>query len=239
MVQKKRKRRRWRHALLTRTYPDINELPVVYKNLIGTVTDIITGKRSDPVTLHFNFYKTLSYKVFKQTKTWTPHTLLLLRVLIDRLPHLSREDIEQQAWLYLLEMWKFYSNRRGFIRSGASLFYDYVRVNLVRYMSAWMANQILMASGDHLGPVFSEETYLDEPEEFKLSLNWVILKKDTGRLCFLSTRQKYLVFLRYAKQMTTVQIAELTHQHRATVEQDFSIIKQLIGDHDDTTRNYS
>lgn len=228
-MPRKRKKKNWRRYIVNGMPPARYELPDRYENLLTTITNIILGKTNKPKTLHFVFYKTLSYKVFRQTKAWTPHTYLLLRTLIDKLPHISRDDIYQQAWLYLMEMWDFYASRYNHNKKTCFVFYDYVRFNLIRYMSSWMANQILMGVADNTGPVFLEETWMDDPEEIHLDLNWVIVQSSNGKLGLLSTRQKYLVFLRYVKQMTILDISGLTRRHRSAIEEDFSIINHLLG----------
>jgi len=95
-------------------------------------------------------------------------------------------------------------------------------------MASWVSHQILLNTGDLLVPQFSSVAYIDEPDELDLNLGWVLLKQDKGVMSELSTRQKYLVFLRYVKSMKIREIADLTQRHKTLIEKDFSAINKIL-----------
>jgi hypothetical protein len=208
--------------------PPKYELVDRYSSLVTTITDIITGEDEGPRSLSHWFYKSLSWKLFGQTKVCTPHTYLLIRTLIDNLSHFSREDIEQQAWLYLMEMWDFYVDTYKHNKVARFVFYDYVRFNLIKYMTNWVANQVHLNMADFKAPVVSGVAYVDDPQDLNIDLGWVILKSETGFLASLSTRQKYLIFLRYVKQMSILEISKLTQRNHKSIEKDFTAIHKVI-----------
>lgn len=201
-----------------------------FSGLINSIKEIILGISTEPSSLHFWFYKSLSYQVFGQTKAWTPLTLTILRERIDNISNLNQEDIEQQINLYLLEMHNFYSKRLKSGKKSKFTFYDFIRFNLIKYMSKWVGHQILLSTGDHFAPDITKE--IDYPAEdftlLKLDLGWVMLKSNQGIWGFLSVRQKYLIYLRYNKGLTILEISDLVHRHRASVEKEFMEINQVL-----------
>lgn len=228
-AKKRKKRKSWRHYIVNGMPPPRYELTERYGNLVSTITDIITDEQPGPKSLTYWFYKNLSWKLFSQTKASTPHTHLLIRTLIDSLPHLAREDIEQQAWLYLMEMWTFYVDTYKHNKVARFVFYDYVRFNLIKYMTNWIAHQVQLNVVDTKAPNVDQAVYMKDPEGIKLDLGWVILKSETSFLSSLTTRQKYLIFLRYVKQMSILEIAKLTQRNHKSIEKDFAIINKATG----------
>ena len=193
-----------------------------------SITNIITGETNEPRSLSYWFYKNLAWKLLSQTKVCTPHGYLVSRTLIDELPGLSREDIEQQAWLYLIQMWDFYADHYRHNRVARFVFYDYVRFNLIKYMATWIAHQIHLSVADTLIDNTPGITYIEDPETLDLSLGWVILKSEQGALSSLSTRQRYLIYLRYFKQLSILEIAELAQRNHKSIEKDFTAINKII-----------
>lgn len=218
----------WRKTLVTKELPSREELLPKFSNLLDSIVDIITGRTLGPSSLHFWFYKRVSYRVLGQRSGWTPHTNTIIRDRIDSLPNFSEDDIRQQAVLYLVEMWSFYRTRIKPGKKTRFVFYDYVRFNLIKHMASWVSHQILLNTGDLLVPQFSSVAYIDEPDELDLNLGWVLLKQDKGVMSELSTRQKYLVFLRYVKSMKIREIADLTQRHKTLIEKDFSAINKIL-----------
>jgi hypothetical protein len=227
-MPRKRRKKSWRHFIVNGMPPPRYELIDRYSNLIETVTDIVTNEAQGPKSLSHWFYKSLSWKLFGQTKVCTPHTYILIRVLINELPELSREDIEQQAWLYLMEMWNFYVDNYRHNKAVRFVFYDYIRFNLVKYMSNWIANQIKISTADSKANFVSDVTYIEEPKDINVDLGWVILQSDTGFLSELSVRQKYLIFLRYVKELSIMEISDLMQRNHKSIEKDFTAINKLL-----------
>jgi hypothetical protein len=219
--------RKWRRNLTVRELPDSITALEQFSGLISSLLDIITGKSYVPSSLHHWFYKDLAFKVFKQTKYPSVYTMLLLRERIDSV--LDVADIKQQSKLFLLEIIEFF---RAKIRPGKPTkytLYDYVRFNLVRYLAKWIAHQILSKTMDY---DFDHRVDIVEPEDpslFELGLGWVTLKSNQGMFGLFSTRQKYLLYLRYSKGFTIKEIASLTGRHRSLIEKDFSLVNKILG----------
>lgn len=219
----------WRRHLVTKELPSRDELLPQFTKLINTITDVITGRSSTPLSLHYWFFKRVGSRVLGSSPVSFPYTVTLCRERIDSIPNLSEDDIRQQAILYLFEMWNFYKDKIKPGKKTKFVFYDYVRFNLIKYMAVWVSHQILQNTGDALAPRFSDITYMDEPDDLDFGLSWVMLKSNHGILAELSTRQKYLIYLRYTKGMTIKEIAALTQRHRALIEKDFSEINTVLG----------
>jgi len=231
----------WRKNLVTQELPSADELLHRYSNLLNSVVNVVLGRKISSSYIHFWFYKTVSFQVLGQKRTWTPHTNTLIRERIDSLPNLCEEDIRQQAILHLFELWNFYKAKIKPGKKTRFVFYDYVRFNLIKSVASWVSHQILMKTGDFLAPSLPDITYIEEPDDLDLSIGWVMLKSKEGVLSELNTRQKYLVYLRYAKGMKIKDIAALTNRHRALIEKDFSGINNIlgIGGHYVNSRNVS
>jgi DNA-directed RNA polymerase specialized sigma24 family protein len=141
---------------------------------------------------------------------------------------LSKEDIEQQAWLYLTEMWEHYVDTYKHNQVARFVFYDYVRFNLIKYMTSWVANQIHINVADYKAPNADGVIHMEETDELHMDLGWVILKSDSSFLSDLTVRQKYLIFLRYVKQMSILEISKLTQRNHKSIEKDFTLITRTI-----------
>lgn len=232
-MPRKRRKKHWRKYLSNNLLPARFQL-LKYKPLIEKIVSIARGEISNPKDIYQRFNSSLSTKI----------DLYKLGYSIKEFNHLSslqEDDLQQQAFLYLMELWDFYTFTWRKQGSGKSrVFYDFARVNLSRWMGLYVGNEIRnKLSEDKI--IITEESYeLEDPSILKLDLGWVILKNKEGIFGNLTIKQKYLLFLRYTKDMSILSIAELIQQHRATVEKEFSIINTILeGDPNGNSRSES
>lgn len=224
----KKRKKYWRDYVVNGMPPPMYELRERYSSLISKLVDIITGESLSPSSLHFWFYKRLSYQLFGQTVSWTPHTLTLSRELINNTPSLDKEEIEQQCWLFLIEIWAFYVDTYRHDKEHKFVFYDYARFHLVRYISDWVSKQILLSVGDVNSPVFSDEYWIEDPDLFKVNLGWIVLRSQDSRIKSLSVSQKYLLYLKHGKQLSVDEICSLTKRNKSAINEDLAHINKTI-----------
>lgn len=219
-------RKHWRKHLKNNLLPPKYQLVSTFSPLIDKLVDIVWGS-PEPRDLHRRLHSAvrrhkLSVVTFQQMRDI-----------------FSRDDVRQQCYLFLLEIWEWCVARWKPNRRSNVVFYDFVRALLPRYLGAWMANQIKSYSAG-LVPGNPSDYILEVEVAPQINLGWVMIKQVDGPLSTLSVKQKYLLYLRYSKQMTILEIAGLIDQHRAKIEQEFSVINKLIeGVNDAPTRNYT
>lgn len=219
----------WRQNLKQKEVPPKEELLSRFDNLIESIVDVVINGGQESSSLHFWFHKKVGGRIFGFTGACTPLSIYMVRERIDSAANLSEEDVRQQLIVNLLEIWSFYKDKIKPGKKTRFVFYDHVRFNLIKHISTWISHQILTNTGDVLAPKFSETTYIDEPSILKVNLGWVLLKSNQGPLSNLTTKQKYLLYLRYSKNLTIKEISVLTKRHRASIEKDFSTINSLLG----------
>lgn len=224
----RRKRKHWRSYLVNNLLPARFQL-VEYKSLIDTIVNMARGNATRPLDIYRRFYKSLTYQLTGSSKA-SVNASLILKNYSTRLLSLQKEDLEQQCFLYLMELWDFFTftwNKHG--AASTTVFYDFARTNLSRWMAIYVANEIKNNSVEGSWAPLSLESYeMEDPQIFKLDLGWVILKTQDGRFSQLTTKQKYLLYLRWSKELTIDEISVLIKQHRAKIEQDFSLINKLL-----------
>lgn len=230
----------WRHKLSEKV-PEKDQLVPNFSRIVDSIVDIVYGRVSSSTSryLQFWFLKNVSRTLLDtRSSTISTDTLLVVRELIERCAHLSEEDVRQQALLIVVEMWSFYREKVKPGRRTKFVFYDYVRFNLVKHIGTFVGNQLLLQMGDMEVPRFSEEAWMEDPELIDFSLGWILLKSNVGPLADMTIREKYLLYLRYGRNMTIKEIAALTKRHRASIENDFSRINKLfeLGGIDVSTR---
>lgn len=229
MTRKQRRKKHWRKYLANNLLPAKFQL-VEYKPLIEKIVQIARGEETYPRDIYSRFFRALNHKLYGsgELKTATP---LLLKNYSTRLIALQQEDLQQQCWLFLLELWDFFTftwSQKG--SSKSTVFYDYARAQLTRWIGSYVGNQILLAEAERTGghtPLL-ESYEMEDPQIFKLDLGWVALKSKDGVFSKLTVKQKYLLYLRYSKELTIDEISSLVKQHRAKIEEEFSIIKRVF-----------
>lgn len=220
----------WRHNLKQKV-PEADQLIPKYTKLVDSIVDVVFGRVSSSTSKYLQFwFLKHATRSFLQTResTISTNNLLVIRELINGSAYLSEEDVRQQAFLILFEMWCFYRDKVKPGRQTKFVFYDYVRFNLVKHIGTFVGNQLLLQLGDMEVPQYSEEEWMDDPELIDFSLGWILLKSNVGPLAEMTVREKYLLYLRYGRNMTIKEIAALTKRHRASIENDFSRINKLF-----------
>jgi hypothetical protein len=234
MSRKKKKKKHWREFISNNLLPAKYQL-VQYEPLIKKITLVARGETQTPKDIYKRFIQSFRAK----HKTNTP--VILLKSSSKVIPSLSQEDLEQQCWLYLIELWDFYTYKWN--KAGAAtnrVFYDFIRINLSRWLGIYVATEINKHHSEQIGMPITESYEMELPETFKMDLGWVLLKTTDGIFSRLTTKQKYLLFLRYSKDLTIKEISSLVQQHRAKIEVEFSIINSIIfGEKNDPSRTDS
>jgi hypothetical protein len=226
--RKRRKKKHWRDHLVNNLLPARFQL-VQYRPLIQKIVQIVAGEEIRPLDIYQRFYRSLNTKLYGsgEPKTNTP---LLLKSYSTRLVSLQKEDIEQQCWLFLLELWDFYTyswSKQG--AASSTVFYDFARAQLARWVGSYVGNQIKMANAETVEQIPLLDWYeMEDPQIFKMDLGWVALKSKDGMFGHLTIKQKYLLYLRYSKELTIEEISVLVRQHRAKIEQEFSHINTIL-----------
>jgi hypothetical protein len=224
----RKKKKHWRKYLVNNLLPAQFQL-IQYKPLINTLVGIAQGELIQPKDIYSRFYRALNTKLFGSGKPRV-NTPLLLKSYSTRLVSLQREDLEQQCWTFLLELWDFFTFTWS-KQSAASttVFYDYARAQLARWLGSYIGNQIKNSNAETIEFSPEKEYYeMEDPQIFKIDLGWVVFKHKHGLFGQLTIKQKYLLFLRYNKELTIEEIASLINQHRVKIEQEFSIINTVL-----------
>lgn len=216
-------RKHWRKHLKNNLLPPKYQL-VDYSPLIDKLVSVALGETFEPRDLHKRFHSAV-----RRQK---------LSMIAFQAHSFERDDLHQQCFLFLLEIWEWCTVRWKSNRRSNVVFYDFVRALLPRYLGTWMALQIKSYSAG-LIPGSLSDISVEVEQVPEINLGWVMIKQTTGPLSELNVKQKYLLYLRYSKKLTIVQIAGLVDQHRAKIEAEFSAINKLIGVKDAVTRNYT
>lgn len=220
----KRRRKHWRAYIVNNQLPPKFELADKYKPLIEKLVLIATGQSIGPGDM---------YKRFKMAFGRTGDLSLQDYLSAYRDVVCDQEDLVQQCYMYLMEIWEWARTRWG--RSDRSIvFYDYVRFNLPKYLGTHLVHLINSYNAELAGQAYllEEPSYeLEDPPIFHLNLSWVVLRSKDGIFSNLTTKQKYLLYLRYNRGYTIDKISSLIQQHRARVEQEFSSLNKIIGDY--------
>lgn len=225
MLRRRRNKRHWRSGLKESSLPLRVEL-VNYCSLIDKIVSVAVGEEVAPRDILLRFRQGFNQRSNAEMKT--QDLRLLIDVYRNIIPSLDREDLAQQCYIYLLELWDFFKIK--WKRNKNKVFYDYAR----SYLSRWMGNYIAMEIRKYTSEDLREQEELsyemDVEEKINLDLGWVFLYTKNGKIGKLSVKQKYLLYLRFNKDMSIVEIADLIGQHNKEVEKEFSAIKQKLGD---------
>ena len=176
------------------TIPEKDELASRFETLIDSIVNVIFGRKGEPRFLNYWFLKTVAFKVLGERGPYiSPAVHLTVREFIGGLNYLSEEDIRQQASLIIFEVWTFYKKKIEAGKKVRFVFDDYVRLNIIKHISTYVSNQILLQYGDQEVPVFSEEYHIEDPQFKQMNLGWLILKADIAPLSYLNIKEKYLL----------------------------------------------
>jgi hypothetical protein len=235
--KRKRKKKHWRDHLVNNLLPARFQL-VQFKPLIQKIVKIISGEEIYPLDIYQRFYRSLNTKLYG-SGAYKTNTPLLLKSYITRLSVLEKEEIEQQCWLFLMELWDFHTyswSKKG--AASSSVFYDLARAQLARWMGSYIGNQIKMINTETIEQIPLIDWYeMDDPQIFKLDLGWVMLKGQNNIFSCLTIKQRYLLYLRYSKELTIEEISILVQQHRARIEEEFTNINKILhGETNDIAR---
>jgi hypothetical protein len=224
-MARRKKKKHWRSKLQAASFPaDIKATQ--FKTLIESIVQVARGNTITPrdILLRFNqgFKKKINL-LYKQEEIG-----LLIQVHRDSICTISEEDLSQQCYLYLIELWEFYKIK--WKKRTNKIFYDYARSYLSRWMGYYVGQEIekYLSQGyiEKLESVYS----IEEREITNLSLGWVFLKTNEGKFKDLNIKQKYLLYLRFNKDLSIKEISGLINQHNKDVEKELSVIKKILGD---------
>lgn len=231
---RRKKPKHWRKFIVNNLLPPKFELIEKFTPLVDKIVLIAIGQNKGPVDIYKRFQSAFREKVNIGSLDVSTY------VSAYRDTFGGIDDIKQQCYLYLVEIWSWCRKHWRRYQTRGTVFYDYVRSNLPRYMAIHLAHQINSYNAEMSGQSYllQEPTY--EPEDpivFHLNLSWVVIKSKDGVFSNLTTKQKYLLYLRYNRGYTIEKIALLIQQHRAKVEQEFSKLNKILGEYYVTTRN--
>jgi hypothetical protein len=217
--------RHWRES--KSNLPDQTAL-VDYIPLIRKIVSVARGEARRPRDIYSRFKGSFSIKYFGPNSNSRVNPFEIIREYRDSIQSLSREDLEQECFYFLLELYDFYKLRWKTTNNRA--FYDYARI----YLTQWLAKYIALEIKKYLAEeqetqYISEESYsAEETEILKLDINWVFLKLKDGIFSRLSVKQKYMLYLRYTKELQNEDISKLMSWNKAKLEQEFANIKHIL-----------
>lgn len=196
------------------------QLSTRYNNYITKLTNTATGKEFEWNVSTKNFYRTLSKELGIKKYLYKIDEV---RTLLTEVRTISEEDIQQEINELLLEFHIKYLAKKQRVR-----FTWYILGNLSRRLAERIAKVIREEKADKFYPVFSEETWMEEPITFSMNLGWTTIKSKEGLFKLLTTFQKYLLFLRYNRNMTIPQISKFLGRNVKLIELDFMTVNKLI-----------
>lgn len=217
--KKKKKKKHWRQYISNNLLPARYQL-IDLKPLVTKIASVASGKARNPKDIYLRFTRAVGPYMPNNLSQTVKEELLL-----------TQEDIEQQCFLYLMELWDFFTftwSKRG--RKGTTVFYDFARANLSRWIGVYIKNLIVNKNAENItSELYLPDIYeMEDPEIFKLDLNWVTIGSTQGVFANLTVKQKYLLFLRYTEKLSIMEISELIQQHHVLVEREFSKINTTL-----------
>lgn len=224
-----KRRKHWRKKIEKNLLPARADL-LQYSSLLDKITQVAIGNTVDPLDITRRFYRAANTKTKCLSIEVTPSVVRELT--------LEEEEIKQQCWLYLVELWDFWSytwKKTG--KKATTIFYDYVRANLSRWIGSYVGLEIARKAGESMTDTEIQEYEMEDPRIFNLDLGWVMLQSKDGIFSNLTIKQKYLLYLRYNKEMKNSLIVGLLNSNLSKVEQEFSTINKVLnGERNATTR---
>jgi len=225
------RKKHWR-AYTSNDLPPKSKLVELFTPLINSLVSLVLEEQVGPLDMKRRFYGAFTQAFYGRSDSSLSSSLL------QYLCEYSRDDLTQQCYLFLIEIWDWYSSRWRQYKSQSMVFYDYVRTLLPKYLGRYLANEIRTYTAG-LVPLPLSDISMEVESLPPFKLGWVILKHSSGPLAQMTVKQKYLLYLRYSKKLTIKQISSLVRQHRAKIEQEFSVINKLIGVSNATSRNHT
>lgn len=185
---------------------------------------VFTGK--GPYTYYQGFKEGLNSVLLDDTSLKNPIEILLI---INSIPTISKEDIEQQVFLFMLEYWQFKKDSMTQKITPKCRFSKEMKRSVSRLTGKWIGKQFL----NYLNRYQKPETNFslpDEPSLLRMDLSWVFLKKKEGIWSKFRTYQKYLIYLRYKKKLTFKEISEVTGYCKTSLDKQFQELEELLSD---------
>lgn len=219
-----RRRRHWRKKLNEPSFP-AKIKSSEFEALINKIVDVARRESLEPKDILFRFNQGFRKKAGASFRT--EEIGIIINIYKDNICSLDREDLIQQCYLYLIELWDFYKIK--WRNKTKKVFYDFARTFLSRWVGYYVGSEI----SKHLAQGNIEKSEVidfEEKEEINLNLGWVFLRSKEGKLKELNIKQKYLLYLRFNKELTNKAISELIGQHIKDVEKEFSNIKTILGE---------
>jgi DNA-directed RNA polymerase specialized sigma24 family protein len=225
----KPKPKTWRYYL-TNKLPKQNEL-IKFMPMLKNMVKVARGESLVPKDIAFSYYKTINQQLCNNQKPGTSNPQLIIKTF-NKLETLSAEDLEQQAYIYLLHLHKFYEKnweaiRNRTISNRGGTFNDYVRQKVIRYLALYVSNEIKNKVADYY---YKDENIdgmyeLEEPETLEMNLGWLFVKEKGGLFKDLNVKQKYLIYLKYNQELSNKEIAEQTNVDEVTIRTFFKDVK--------------
>lgn len=138
---------------------------------------------------------------------------------------LEREDIEQQLrylWIKYNKMFSKKEKKRTSLR-------DYLLACTVMGMSTWYYREVVGVSYDtSLSLEELAENTVGSPDKLSLDFSFVIKGTTIYPLQDLTPYERYLLFLRYKTEKTTVEIAYVVQKDRKTVSRQLARIHNKL-----------
>lgn len=209
-----------------------NQLPakfqlVDYSPLIDKILAVSRGDLSGPKDITTRFRQAFCTKAFGRKSTNIDLTLVLHKFSTVA-PDLREEDLRQQCYLFLVELWTFYERRwKKHGSSRSNTFYDYARTNLSRWMGIFVANVLIrMLSEKQIErEQFCEQVIADS---LTVDLGWVFQESPEEMFRNISIQDKYLIYLRYSKSYSDQEIGLLVGSGKKQVKQQLDRICKRI-----------
>lgn len=204
-----------------------------YENFVTKLSDLATGKQVTSKKMKAYFDKGFSSKMrhLHPTRGATYCSLHLLQVYTTVIPELSEEDVRQQVRLYIVELWNFMVGRWSSFNHYT--FYKYLLTKVSNWIGKWMASKIQSYWHGMQGTGEEPTTFIDEDLAVELNLGWTMLQERYGLFRGMSLHQKYMLYLRYTKDLTNGQIAELIGICIDKVNKNFMVINKKLRENRD------
>lgn len=199
---------------------------LVYRETVKKLVNIARGQTRKPAHLYNIFIRAFNTVLFKKGNSLVDSTELLNRystVIQD----LSEENLEQQCYLFLIELWNFLQYRWKFrSRKYKTVFYDTVRSTLPRWLGRFIAKlvQSNIADQHYMNQYHISELQDSELNEIEINLKWVTLKNTYSIFKMLSVKEKYLLYLRYERGFKVKDISLMLKRNIGLLSKDYQRI---------------
>jgi hypothetical protein len=215
-------KKHWRRSSSkTRINPE-SSIVSTYSGTIEKIIDIATGTTVGPRHLFTIFNRSIKLILGSSI---TKEQLNRYSTVIQEL---SREDLKQQCYLYLIELWNFFkvkwSNRSN---KYPTVFYDVIRSTLPRWIGRYVGKLILAAEAEQR---VDKVDGITEPiqAQIDIDLSWIMLNDKESMFNFLSISDRYKLYLRYWKRFKVSEVSELLNRNIDLVSKDYVRIKENL-----------